>query len=190
MLESKNLLILPWEASTERGEARRWILAAHDRLPLGFAARPRTQARDYLGVLFGRRRGFDIHEAEDESLLARLLPFGIWKTRWHVLDADNRLVGLLHPPEPGRSSGAVLLGSSAFPAPKQEAFVLMEDSESPGPHARFANSDRRGACASSAEDLGWVEGRANEQCLCFSAKLDKQPLLKLLLLSAVLIARD
>jgi hypothetical protein len=184
MLESRSLLILPWKAQ------RRQILTAPERTPLGFVARPQTQARDYLAALFGRGHALEIHEAEDESLLATLRPFGIWKTRWRVLDADNRLLGLLQPPEPGHVARVRLLGSSAFPARKHEAFVLMEGSESSGTPARFASSDRERNSSFSAEDLGSLEARGNERFLCFSERLDSQPLLKLLLLAAVLIAKE
>jgi hypothetical protein len=184
MLESRSLLILPWEVQ------RREILAAHDRTPLGFATRQPKQASDFLGALFGRGHPFEIHEAEDESLLATLRPLGIWKTRWNLLDADNRLVGLLQPPAPGSAAGVRVLGWSISPAGKQEAFSLAEGSVSPGMPARFASSDREDNSSSCAEDLGTLEARGNEQCLCFSERLDNQPLLKLLLLAAVLIARD
>jgi hypothetical protein len=183
MLESRGLLILPWQVQ------RREILAAHERRPLGFAARQPKQAADFLGALFGRGHPFEIHETEDESLLATIRPLGIWKTRWNLLDADHRLIGLLQPPEPGSATAVLVLGSTAFPARKDEVFVLLEGSESSGTPARFLSLDRHGN-SSATEDLGSLEARGNEQCLCFSEKLDDQPLLKLLLLAAVLIARD
>lgn len=179
MLESRSLLILPWEAK------RRPILAEDDRRPVGFAALPVKSERDYLGALFGRGRAFEIHEAEDESLLATLRPFGIWKTSWNVLDADNRLVGRLQPTKPGRATRMLLISVPVAPARNHEALVGLEISAD---SRRFANLDREGR--PFLEDLGTLEYRGSEQVLHFSEKLDLRPLQKLLLLAAALINRD
>jgi hypothetical protein len=175
MLESRSLLIIPWEGR------RRRIVAADDRTPLGFVALA-TSERHFFGALFGRGRTMEIHEAEDESLLATIRRVGILKKSWNVLDADNRLVGRL---QPSRGSGVLVSNVPVAPARNHEPTIGMEIDDLLHRSGRFANMDREGRLF--PQDLGTLEGCGSDQVLHFSEKLDAKPLLKLLLLAAVLI---
>jgi hypothetical protein len=139
--------------------------------------------------LLGKARSLQIHEAEDESLLATLQPTGFWSTRWEVLDADNRGVGRLQSVASGNAGAAVVACMPTAPAIRSgELITLVYSSESSSAPARFRSSHEEGW--SSAQDMGTLQRRGADQLLCFSEELESQPLLKMLLLAAALVATD
>src|SRR2546430_2061670 len=92
MLEQPSLLLRPWGESAQPAGRIRPVLAAGE--PVGFVRQAPLRVPRWLRWL--ARRTLHVYELPDSSLVFGLRRSWGWPGRWHLLDAEDRLVGSLH----------------------------------------------------------------------------------------------
>jgi hypothetical protein len=190
MLESRDLLIKTWTSAHVddlAGElARRFISESKNGSLLGFARRLSAGRWEWLRVFLGRPASLQIHETEDESLLATVRPRGVLSPGWDILDADGKPIGSWRFPR-RTSEGAF---GNLIPPPVEPWIASLRnrpislERSSFGRKMRFLSVLPGGL--STAVELATLEQRDDGLLLSFAAELDPEPLAKLFLLALVL----
>src|SRR5437899_536914 len=95
MLESSNLLVLPWQHAPSRGGWIRPIADGDTAAALGFVCARGPAKRSWLSWLRGQR--LEVLEGDDAALLMTLARSWGFSRCWDVHDAEERAVGSVYP---------------------------------------------------------------------------------------------
>ena len=166
MLEKPSLLLCPWQSSPS-GEAAVRVRPIMDDAgtTIGFARQSLPTTPLWLRWL--KRRVLEVYEMPDNSLVFGLRRGLGWRSSWHVVDADNRLVGVIR-------DLAVLDGFGRF-------LAAIDQSSRPG-KARFV--------AIHGRELGEFESTRKGTRVMFSPELEGNPFARMLLLGGVLAREE
>ncbi|MBM4069496.1 MAG: hypothetical protein FJ271_11185 [Planctomycetes bacterium] len=162
MLERDHVLIDSWMALTctaARHELSRAIRALPENAPLGTVVKLPAVGWCLAGP------SLVVREGEDSSLLMTMRHVWRWSRSWTVRDADDRLIGRVHP--------RVLQNARGQLVARLEALRL------PG-HSRLVGIDDR--------ELAHIEVRSDgSRTLLIAAAQDNNPFTRMLLLGAALV---
>jgi hypothetical protein len=174
MLEQPSLLLRPWNAApfgTPVGtdvsnvpQAAGLVRAVLDGTgaTVGLARQPLTQTPNWLRWL--SRRTLEVYEAPDNSLVFAMRRGWGWRSGWHLIDADERLVGTLR--------GRMLVDGFG-------QFLATVESVNAAGRGRFLAADGR--------VLGEYAMLRDGTRIAFGPDLEGNPFAKMLLLGAVLV---
>lgn len=155
MVEHPALLLRCWRRSGASGALRREVADPESGRLLGFVHRPN---RPFAWLT---RQADEIHESEDDSLLATLWrPWFVIRS-WEIYDAENKRRGIVYGPSVLDGAGHRL--ARLEPAPDRRS-------------GRFVDAD--------GKELATLERRGEEALLGFTGAMD--PFTRMALLAAAL----
>lgn len=173
MLERQGLVLCPWTAPTQLANAGWETVAACDRVrpildsatrqSLGFAST--ITARGWAAPFF--RRGLEVFETEDASLVFRIYQPWLLSWTWDVFEAEDRHIGIVY-------------RGMLFDADAARFGVLTLSNA--GDQGRFKGS--------GGADLAGFQLRDDELHLSFHPAVDNQPFARMVLLGATLALAD